>query len=531
MQKPSYYPLANSDSLPRWHDQLLQRLPLESAPPETYQVHYYDSFDWRLFQAGKILTWQQGNADSQLCLLGTGDNSTRTAIHLDQEPPGFAAGLPPGQLRQELDDLLGLRALLPVATIETHSLTSRWVDKEGKTRLRLYLEHHRLVQPGGKRSTLCKRIRVVPLQGYEKNAKRVISVLEKELELCPQEQDLLNLALTSMHKIPGGYSSKLNIPLEPELRADAAMRRILLTLMEAMEINEAGTIANLDTEFLHDFRVAVRRTRSALGQMKTVFPPATLARFRDKFGWLGSITSQTRDLDVYLLKFENYQNQLPESLRADLEPLRTFLNRHHEQEQTRLSRELQTARYRQLKNQWRRYLTSPLPQRPASSDARGSIGEVGPRRTWRMYKRVLREGRAITQASPAEELHELRKSCKKLRYLMEFFQQLYAKNKIRALIKELKGLQENLGDFQDLEVQIHSLQHYSDQMKQEGDMTPRTELAMDILLKSLETRMQEVRDIFDSRFQQFSSKSNEKRFRDLFKPEPAKTEPSLKITP
>jgi CHAD domain-containing protein len=114
---------------------------------------------------------------------------------------------------------------------------------------------------------------------------------------------------------------------------------------------------------------------------------------------------------------------------------------------------------------------------------------------------------------------------------MEFFQQLYAKNKIRALIKELKGLQENLGDFQDLEVQIHSLQHYSDQMKQEGDMTPRTELAMDILLKSLETRMQEVREIFDSRFQQFSSKSNEKRFRDLFKPEPAKAEPSLKITP
>ena len=57
-------------------------------------------------------------------------------------------------------------------------------------------------------------------------------------------------------------------------------------------------------------------------------------------------------------------------------------------------------------------------------------------------------------------------------------------------------------------------------------MTPRTELAMDILLKSLETRMQEVRDIFESRFQQFACKSNEKRFRDLFKPEPGP-----KITP
>jgi len=531
MQRPSHYPLANSDSLPRWHKQLLQRLPLESAPPETYQLHYYDSFDWRLFQAGKVLVWQQRTPDSQLCLLGTGDNSTRTAIHQEQEPSRFAAGLPPGQLRQELDGLLGLRASLPVATIETRSLASRWIDKEGKTRLRLYLEQHRLIQPGGKRSILCKRIRVVPLQGYAKTAQRVISVLEKDFELCPQQQDLLDLALTSMHKIQGGYSSKLSIPLEPELRADAAMRRILLTLLETMEVNEAGTIANLDTEFLHDFRVAVRRTRSALGQMKTVFPPATLARFRDKFAWLGSITSQTRDLDVYLLKFENYRNQLPEALQADLEPLRTFLNRHHEQEQTRLSRELQTARYRQLKTQWRRYLTSPLPKRPATGDARGSIGEVAPRRTWRIYKRVLREGRAITPASPAEDLHELRKSCKKLRYMMEFFQRLYPAKKIRALIRELKGLQENLGDFQDLEVQIHSLQHYSDQMKQEGDMTPRTELAMDILLKSLETRMQEVRDIFESRFQQFASKSNENRFRELFKPEPVKPEPGPKITP
>ena len=518
MKKPLHYPLANKDSLPHWRNQLLQHLPFESAPSETYRSHYYDSFDWRLFQANKVLVWQQRNDGSQLYLQGREDGGARIAIGLEQEPPRFANDLPPGQLRQELDELLDLRAFLPVATIETRSLPFQWIDKEGKTRLRLYLEQHRLIEAGGRRSILCKRIRVVPLQGYAKTEKRVINVLEKEFGLNAQDDDLLDLALADMHKVPGTYSSKLNIPLEPELRADEAMRRILLTLLDAMEVNEAGTIANLDTEFLHDFRVAVRRTRSAQGQMKTVFPPATLARFREKFAWLGSITSQTRDLDVYLLKFENYQKQLPESLREDLEPLRTFLKRHHQQEQASLSRQLQTAAYRQLKNQWRRYLNSPLPKRPAADDAGKPIGEVAPRRTWRMYKRVLREGRAITPESPAEELHELRKSCKKLRYLMEFFQHLYPAKKIRALIKELKGLQENLGDFQDLEVQIHSLQHYSDQMKQEGDMTPRTELAMDILLKGLETRMQEVRDIFASRFEQFSSKSNEHRFRHLFNP-------------
>jgi CHAD domain-containing protein len=518
MQKSLFYPLANNDSLTRWRDELLQHLRFESAPPEIYVAHFYDSFDWRLAQANKVLTWQKRNDDSQLCLYSTAGDGTQTAIRLDQTPSRFANELPPGPLRQELVDLLELRAFLPIVTIETRSLAYRWIDREGKTRLRLFLEHHKLVEPEGKRSTLCKRIRLDPLQGYTKTAKRVSGVLEKELGLAPADDDLLARALARIDRNTSDYSSKLSIPLEPDLRADAAMRRILLTLLDTMEVNEAGTIANLDTEFLHDFRVAVRRTRSALGQMKTVFPATTLNRFREKFAWLGSITSPTRDLDVYLLKFENYRNQLPEALQADLEPLRTFLQRHHEQEQTRLSRQLQTARYRQLKNQWRRYLTSPLPQRPAADDARRPIGEVGPRRTWRMYKRVLREGRAITPESPAEDLHELRKSCKKLRYLMEFFQHLYPAKKIRALIKELKGLQENLGDFQDLDVQIHTLKLYSEQMTQEGDMTPRTELAMDMLMKSLETRMREVRGVFDSRFQQFACKSNEQRFRHLFHP-------------
>ena len=518
MQKSLHYPLANNDSLTRWRDKLLQRLPFESAPAETYQVQYYDSFDWLLHKANKVLAWQQRDAESQLCLFSTGDDSKTATVHLERAPSRFADNLPPGPLREELTNLLDLRAFLPVAHIETRSLSYRWLDKEGKTRLRLYLEHHKLLEPGGKRSTLCKRVRLEPLQGYAKTAKRVRDVLETELGLAAEDQDLLALALARTDQKVGEYSSKLSIPLEPEMRADAAMRRILLTLLDTMEVNEAGTIDNLDTEFLHDFRVAVRRTRSALGQMKTVFPAATLNRFREKFAWLGTITSPVRDLDVYLLKFENYRNLLPQALQADLEPLRTFLERHHKQEQTKLSKELQTARYRQLKDQWRRYLTSPLPKRPVADDAGKPIGEVGPRRTWRMYKRVLREGQAITPESPAEDLHELRKSCKKLRYLMEFFQHLYPAKKIRELIKELKGLQENLGDFQDLEVQIHTLKQYSEQMAQEGDMTPRTELAMDILMKSLETRMREVRDVFDSRFQRFASKSNEHRFRHLFHP-------------
>ena len=157
--------------------------------------------------------------------------------------------------------------------------------------------------------------------------------------------------------------------------------------------------------------------------------------------------------------------------------------------------------------------------RPVASDAAKPIGEVARRRTWRMYRRVLREGGAITPDSPATDLHELRKSCKKLRYLMEFFQALFPAAELRKLTRELKSLQDNLGDFQDLEVQTGTLGHYAEQMRAEGHMNPRTERAMQTLQAGLKSGMHEVRSEFEQRFARFSRKPNAQRFQRLFKPE------------
>ena len=57
MKKPIHNPLANQYSLPHWPEQLLQHLPFESAPAETYSAHYYDRYDRRLYQSNKVLVW------------------------------------------------------------------------------------------------------------------------------------------------------------------------------------------------------------------------------------------------------------------------------------------------------------------------------------------------------------------------------------------------------------------------------------------------------------------------------------------
>ena len=65
----------------------------------------------------------------------------------------------------------------------------------------------------------------------------------------------------------------------------------------------------------------------------------------------------------------------------------------------------------------------------------------------------MTQGRAITDGSPPEEYHELRKTCKKLRYLVEFFRSLFPRREMGRVITALKLLQDNLGEYQDLYVQ------------------------------------------------------------------------------
>ncbi len=88
-----------------------------------------------------------------------------------------------------------------------------------------------------------------------------------------------------------------------------------------MRANEEGIKADSDMEFLHDYRTAVRRTRSALSQIPDVFPPETTERYKEAFGLLGEQSNRLRDLDVYLLSEPEYRAMFPEAMRDHIAPL------------------------------------------------------------------------------------------------------------------------------------------------------------------------------------------------------------------
>ena len=80
----------------------------------------------------------------------------------------------------------------------------------------------------------------------------------------------------------------------------------------------------------------------------------------------------------------------------------------------------------------------------------------------------MRRGERITVNSPSDDVHALRKRCKELRYLLEVFRPVCARAPHRRLVKELKSLQDTLGDFQDGEVQREAVREFAAAMMEQG---------------------------------------------------------------
>jgi CHAD domain-containing protein len=501
--------------------------PLGEEPPRVLRRTLLDTFDWRVWQAGALLEAIADEGGLRLRWRWL----ERDAPALEQDAPaegiGFARDLPPGPVRDEAAAAAGIRRLLPVLELNTEVRTLCLRNDDDKTVVRLRHQAARVRgASGAPEVALAPRLTLLPLKGYEDELAEVRALLEDGLGLAPAEAPLMVEALERSGRRPGDYSSKLDYRLDPGERADAAARRILLGLLDTLEANVPGTRANLDPEFLHDLRVATRRTRSALGQIKGVFPPAVVEDFKARFAWLQQVTGPLRDLDVYLLGFEGYRAALPAPLRPHLDPLRAYLRAHYDEAQAALARELESDTFDRLLRDWGGFLTSPLPLDPEAPSAMRPAKALADERIWRMVRRVRREGRAITLESPAAEMHELRKSCKKLRYLMEFFQSLYPPGAVAGAIKLMKRLLDNLGDFQDLAVQADHLSAIARDMDRESRVDPDTLLAMGALVGDLYRRQQAARADFAALFAQFDGDDNRALLRDLFRPDPAAEEAS-----
>jgi CHAD domain-containing protein len=470
------------------------------GPSRTLRRTWLDTFDWRLFRAGLSLELRAGRGISELVL--TGRDGELVAVEPVTAPiawPCLIDQLPVGPLSEHLASVVGVRALISVARATSVVTQRRALNADEKTIAVVNIDQMTLTQP--RRAPTPPRVAISPLRGYQTQAAKLADLLALAPGVTPAVHSAFESALRAAGRRPGDYTSKIDVQLTGAMPAALAVATVLTRLLETMQANVPGTIRDIDTEFLHDLRIAVRRTRSVLKVAGSVLPASMVARYRPEFKWLGDLTTPTRDLDVYLLGYAQMAAGLVAGTEPELRPFHEYLKTQRISEQRQLAKGLRSARFTHLSGRWRH----ELDQVAASPGRRPATGKFAAVRIARAHQRVLRSGSAIDAASPPEALHELRNLCKELRYLLEVFASLHDAAEQWRAVNELKALQDCLGEFQDTEVQQAELRAFARQMMADRSAPAETMLAMGEIAATLALRQRAARSEFAGRFAGFAS--------------------------
>jgi CHAD domain-containing protein len=224
-----------------------------------------------------------------------------------------------------------------------------------------------------------------------------------------------------------------------------------------MRANVTGAIHDLDSEFVHDLRVATRRSRSALRLFSLVLDPEAARSLAAELSWIASLLGATRDMDVLLARLDHYFA----SVEAGPDFRDILGGRLRDRRANALSglvEALQSGRFPDLLDKLESCGGADVPDpvidnahrvdQPARRFARARIDKA-------FAKLALWTERPVQSLSDVE-LHRIRILFKRLRYMCEFFRPLLGKD-AGDLIGSFVGFQDCLGLHQDATTALHML--------------------------------------------------------------------------
>lgn len=474
---------------------------------ESISLTFWDSFEWGVWFGGHLLYSCAGIY--RLCSREEGWLGTLLCEEKAVGRRRFWGEFQAEPMRERLQVMLGLRGLAPVAKGTISSC--RWDLRNATGKVVCRLEWATVFAGRRSEKELLNSCLVVPLLGYRTDAERVGQCLALA-GAHSSDDGPLEVLLRDANLEPRPYSLRPTFGLEFDTPARESVRRIVSMIFEIALRNVPGILDDLDTEFIHDFRICLRKIRSVLGLVKDVYPPEESSSARTILGDLARQTNRLRDLDVYLLAKEEYLALLPPDLRPALDTMFADFSTERSKEVRRVIAKMKAPSTQQLFRKIEEFF-SPHALHGAAQQADHPAGPLVFRRIYKSYRKIRRLAALIREETPDEGVHELRIECKKLRYLLEFFSELVPEKSQVTMVKSLKRLQNWLGEFNDASVQQKSLMDYWDQ-KGAG-----VEVAMGLggLISILYERQRRTRCCINEALEEFCGDATFATFRHTFK--------------
>ena len=265
-----------------------------------------------------------------------------------------------------------------------------------------------------------------------------------------------------------GYRSSDDEPARPERAQPIAMssdmpgrsafEAIARSCLRQIKANEACAELGRDAEGVHQFRVGLRRLRSLLGAFRKQLAPELCEYLEEHLDWLQVSSGSARDWDVLIAgSLETLRALQPDD--PALPAMLSAAKAQRDESYDRLRAAFRDPRYAELL--LRLELALAEGTWSASTDDRDGplsrpVPELASRILNKHYKRFC--GIHGKHDLPEEQMHRLRISGKKLRYIAEFFSGLYPKPSAKTFVNALSGVQDCLGSLNNSVVGRHLAQ-------------------------------------------------------------------------
>jgi CHAD domain-containing protein len=449
---------------------------LTGSAPVVIDRVYLDTFDWRLFRRGDALFEEQPQGGQRVLVLQSRAGERAELRVPATGHPRQPSDLPPG-LQRRLGPKLAPRTLLDVGREHVEVWPLKLLDEDDKTVAYIDVE----------RAPSAVRVALRPVRGYEKTAERVTAMLDGQADLI-NGVDPMVAAVRAEGREPG------ELPEPPELRlkasedARSALAKVFEHLLVTMELNEDGVRKQLDPELLHDFRVAVRRTRSVERLARRHLPAEMTRLWEQEWKWLAGVTGPPRDLDVLVLELQLERPTITASADAGVHELASRVQARRAVEQAKLLDALNGDRYATLKRGWRAGIND------LAGGADGTTAEKLARQTiGTATKHLIKAAKKINEKAPAEDIHAARKRAKRLRYAAEMLGSALPAKDVKSIVSHMKRLQDDLGQFQDSEVQLHLVRDLLDDTSLGGAASANAVAAGELMMEDLIERQKAAR--------------------------------------
>lgn len=442
--------------------------PAGTPPPRQGILKLMDTFDWALDRSGLKLLVHECRTETQLMFLGP-RLSVFEDLPITKTRWLNAERLDQPFLRRGLLEATHQRALVVQASTPARSQLFQFLNSQGMpVATLLFFELPEINK--------C-HILLVTKRGYRsfqrKTSQKVLGALS-DLNIKVENEDPFDMILSVNQRYKRDYQSRFALDFEPSTYGCIALGQALSSEQHRAEKNAPWIKDHPDPEFLHDLRVALRRTSSLIKSLEPLLGSIDTSWFRSELKYFINTSSPVRDLEnlgIITGKQLDANKSSPE-----LDDLNSQISRDVSRKYDELAQLIPSPRFDNLISSWgqiaRKSLSLSLAPDPVFNAMGSTIGhveslDVFPKTRVKESARVLlaksgaaliKRARKARKLKTAESLHSLRKEAKAFRYLLEFYEPVLEPARTRQCINSIKKLQDALGQHQDTFVQSQLLE-------------------------------------------------------------------------